>query len=687
MPNQDNGQNPNYNPNIPPVGGQPGFGNNSYPPQNPAPYYPNNQIPVDNSQGYPPQNYQQNPYQNNYSGYPDQQFTQVPNGFSEPGQPDFQNVAPPKPKFGVNISNFLVKKWWLVALVVVIMAVSVVVAWYFSNPSTTPVSSGKYPNVIASISAPKTLPQGTPGSFEVNIENKENVPVSNLKIELKFDSDFQFLREISPKSDVPEGNKYTIARLDAAGGRSSSVKITFEGILTGKTDIEVQMSGIISYQAEIGVGKLSTVNEIKLDTVRSKITSPQIDLNLSPTSDQVQNNSEVEFTIRLNNRTEQEIKDLRLRMTYPSGQNSFTYTSSEYSITGTSATKTSPDDSDNTWLIGRLAGGAEHVLKVRGKVLGANNVSLTFGVEVAIKGQNNDYRVIRQNFKDIKIQAQPLTLSTSIAGRDSNKVITPGETLVFNVTYKNDSQQTFNNVQITSFVTDVANLLDLSTITFAGGERGDITGSQITWQPTRVPQLGTLRPTQSGQFQYSIKVKDLKSFLNTNLNQTQYTIRPGVQAKAQNLEQVEFVGDLYKGKGQLEFFQDEPVFKNVNPVTNGSVYSFTFRARSWQNEINDVVLKTISPLPPGAWLNKVTPEANATSISYNNVNGEIVWTLGKLNSYTGSTVPEASITFEMEVPKASSKQLVFQKPTITGTDIFTGEKFNLTGKQAEVDTK
>jgi len=684
MQNQgNNGQDPNFNsgnyPNDYPVNPD----QNNYPayPGN-NPNYPQNQPQQANYNNYPPTNYPQNPYPED----PNQQF--FPTGFAGPGvNPNQPNNNQNKPKMGGKIYNFLVKKWWVVAIGVVVFSVLVIAAFVFlSGPQQTAVRT-TYPNVVAKITAPKTLPQGTPGTFELSIENKEAVPVSNLKIDLKFDSDFQYLREISPKPDVPEGNKYTIARLDENGGRSSSVKITFEGILTGNTDIEVQMSGEITYQAEIGPGRLSEVNKTNIDVVRTKITSPQIDLTLTPTQDQVQNNGEAEFTVKLNNRTDQEIRDLRLRMSYPSGQNSFTYTSGEYSSGNTAAPKVSPDDGDNTWLISRLAGGAEHILKVRGKVLGGSNISLTFGAQIGIKTQNNDYRTIRETFKDIKILAQPMKLSTTIAGKDNSKVIVPGETLTFNVTYQNDSQQTFNNVQITSFVTDIANLLDLSTINFSGGERGDITGSQITWQATRVPQLATLRPNQSGQFQYTVKVKELSDFINVSLNQTQYTIRPGVQAKANNLEQIEFVGDLYKGKGQLEFFQDAPVFKNFNPQTNRNVYSFTWRVRTWQNEVNDVVFKAVSPLPPGGWLNKITPEANSSSLSYNNVNGEIIWNVGKLNSYTGRSIPEVSITFEMEVPKSSTKQLAIQKPNITGTDIFTSERFNFTGNLTEVDSR
>jgi hypothetical protein len=603
-------------------------------------------------------------------------------GFAAPGQP-INNNRQFKAKQKSKLSNFLTKKSILIIVGAIFLAISALAGfWYFTQPKQV-VQEKAYKNVSAVIVAPKTLPQGSPGEWEIKVENKEPIAISNIKLELRFDKDFQYLKEVSQKPDNPEGTKYSIAKLDEAGGRSSSTKISFQGILIGKPDIETEILGTFSYQAEISPGKLSKVNIANIDLVRTKITSPQIELSLTPTTDKVQNNGEAEFTAKISNRTDQEFRDLRVRMKYPSGQNSFTYTSSEYSSSNTAAPKTTPDDGDNTWLIARLAGGSEHILKVRGKAIGASQAQLTFGVEVAIKNQSGDYQVVKETYKDIRILAQPIKISTQINGKDNGKLIIAGETLSISVDYQNDSQLTLDNVQITTFLDDPANLLDLSSISFKGGERGDITGSQITWQPTRVPQLASLKPAQKGTLQYSVKVKDVSGFLNTNLNQTKYTIRPGVQIKAQNLEQIESLGDLYKGQGKVEFFQDEPILKETNPTTGKNVYSFTWRLRSWQNEVTQVSVKTVSPLPPGSWLNKVTPAANASSLVYSNVNGEIIWNVGKLESYTGRSAPEVSITFEMESEKGS--QVVLQKPQVTGTDVFTGEKIAITGIETKTN--
>lgn len=651
--------------------------------QNPSQVQNFNQlIPTD--ENYQPQSpdYYDNQYHQQDQAYSN--VRQIPTGFSTPIMAADQTLETKKPKKPNKILDFLTRKWWIIAAVVAgVCIISLILFAYFSSLRAQPVAIA-YKNVSSTIKAPSTLPQGTPGEWEVLIENKESVPISNIKVNLKFDTDFQFLSEINPRPDNPEGNQYTIARLDEAGGRSPSVRIRFNGVLIGRPDIETEMRGTLTFQPEISTGKLGQTTELEIPVTRTKITSPQIDLNLVPTQEQVQNNGEAEFTLTLTNRTDQEIRDLRIRMRYPSGQNTFTYTSSEYISSTTAAPKTQPDDGDNTWIVPRLAPGGQHILKLRGRVVGVSQAQLTFGAEVALKDQNNDYRVIRETFKDIKVLAQPMKIATRITGKDNNLIFSPGETLTFEVTFQNDSQQTFNNVVVTSFIEDPGNLLDLSTLTFSGGERGDITGNQITWQATRAPQLATFRPAQTGKFEYSIEVKQLSGYLNLNLNQTQYTLRPGVNVSASNLEQLQYVGDLYKGKGQLEFFQDEPVFKQLNTVTNRDVYSFTWRIRTWQNETTEVVVSTISPLPPGSWLNRITPESQASALSYNDVTGEIIWRVGRLESYTGRKVPEISITFEMEIPRESGKKIALQPPKIKGIDVFTSEQFDFEGKETDV---
>ena len=192
----------------------------------------------------------------------------------------------------------------------------------------------------------------------------------------------------------------------------------------------------------------------------------------------------------------------------------------------------------------------------------------------------------------------------------------------------------------------------------------------------------TVRPQQSGTLKFTVQTKELDDFVNVNLNQTTYTLRPGAQVVADNLEQIETAGTLYKARGGLIFTQADIVRKGLNRVTNNEVYTVTWTVENYQNEVTDVIVKTISPLPVGAWIpESITPASQASAISYNQDTGEIVWTIGKLESYTGVRGGRDAITisFDLEAPRNNSGDL-FSAPEITGIDVFTGETYSATGE-------
>ncbi len=578
------------------------------------------------------------------------------------------------------IKTFLIKKWWLVLLLLIGISLLFLGIWAnITKPQTTNNTNlnNSFTNVKGVINGPSNLSQGTPSEWQIEIENFESVPITNITVELDFDTDFQFLKEVSPSSENANGTLYKIARLDQYGGRVSNTKIIFQGVLIGRTDVETKMNGKITYQAEIN-GRLSNLLSVNLRESRTKITNPEIDLTMIPTVEEVQNNGQAELTVKIRNTTDKEIKDLQLVIEYPTGQNNFTYTSSSYTFSNITNPVTTPTYGNNTWEVKRIAGGSEHILKVSGKVIGSDNTKLNFKASLSIKA-NKEYRVIKETLKSITIISQPITISTKIQGKTETSVFIPGETLTFEVTYKNDSNRTINNLILIAGVEDIANLLDFSTLDFNSGERGVKTGNQLTWKSPQLVQLQTIRPNTGATYTFSVKVKEEDKFLNLNLDQTKYVIRSNLSATAQGLEQISISSPFYKAKGKLEFFQDNVVFKGKNITNNKEIYTVTWRIRSWQNEIRDVRLKTISTLDSSSWLDRIVPETSKSNISYNPLNGEIIWNVGTIPSYTGRKVAEIVISFDLEVSKEDSKELT-KAPEVVGTDLFTGENYKITGK-------
>jgi hypothetical protein len=594
-----------------------------------------------------------------------------------PKPPIIPTGQPVKAKF--NLKDFLKKRWWLVAIVsIVLVSILALAAVAFIASNDTPVETTIYNNVTASITSPNELPQGTPGQWEIVIENKDPVAVENVVLKLSFDSDFKYLDTVSPSPQDPEGTTYLITRLDAIGGRTPSAKVVISGILIGNPDVETEMSGQISY---LPSGASNTVTK-NITAVKTKITSPQLDVTIQPSQDFVTNGGEVEYTVVIKNKVDTIFRDLRIQMIYPSGRDVFTYTSSEFATSNRTAPETTPAEGTDIWKISALNGNGEATLKVRGKAFGTNDARLTFGVKIGLKDNNERYQTIVERYRDVRVVARALFVDTKIRGKDNNPIFRPGETLSIEVSYENQSQQTLTEVELESFIDDGAGVLDLTTLSFGSGQRGDVIQGQIQYKATRIPQLQVVRPGQKGTLTYSVRVKPLESFIQPNLNQISYTLKPLVKAKAQNLEPIDFAGSTYKAKGNLEFEQTEKAVKvGTNPTTGNDIFEITFTLKTWQNEVSDVKLEALNPLPTGTWTGQAQPADQLANLAYNQSNGGISWTVGVVPSYAGRGVDPIQVTFRIEnTSDKTGTETLIKNIKISGLDIITGERYELTGK-------
>jgi len=644
-------------------------------------YNPNNL----QSQNFPPQdNYGQ------YGGDPNFNYnqSQQPNGyFQVGGEQNPENLNTPKP--GIfdlfsKVAAFAIAKWWIILLLVV--GIGVMGVGLYSLNSRPAALVGAYDKVTASVEAPTTSPSGSPAKWKVTVQNKENVSIQNIVINLTFDRTFRFTQAINPDPSKPDGSEFKIARLDAVNQGSSDQIIQFEGVLTGNIDEEAVMRGTVTYTPGPLLNSQNDKRTVQIAAAKTKIVDSNIKASIIPVDQTVQNGGIAEFNVSFQNTSEREIRDLRARMIYPD-KGSFDYVGSQLSGPGSSDPKTTPDNGNNIWILNTLPRQTEYKLNIRGKAFGADGVKLTFALKIEAKLGGSEYQSLYETSRDIGITAQPLLLSTKIDGRDENRVFGPGETLTFVVDYKNQSTNSMKNLEINATVEDPADILDYTTVTFSGGDRGSINNRTINWKGSGVPQLINLTPQQQGKLRYSIRVKDTATFTKSKAPQNNYYVVPKVSASATNLQQVDAAAQSYKARGQLAFTQ-EIKSKGVDPSnTKRETFTVTWILRNRQNQTNDVSIKAISPLPVTAWqATSIIPAADSTKINYTPATGEISWQPGVLAGYTGIENNSAiSISFDLVIDAGkeggnTKNQQLFQAPKIFGIDDFTGEKYEFSGQ-------
>ena len=592
------------------------------------------------------------------------------------------------PKFDFQkISAFFAAKWWLVLLCIIAVSVMGVGVSVFFN--RLPAPQGLFNDLDAVIEAPQTSPSGSPSTWKLTLTNNESESLQNIVVSLNFDRTFQFIRAINPQPSKTDGSEFKIARLEPAGQSGSEVIIQFEGTLTGDLDEETLMSGSVTFTPTPVINNSDNRRSVDIPFATTKITQPQIQLSLIPSDSSIQNGGEVEFSVLFENTSERRLDNLRIRMEYPD-RGGFSYTGSEIQVADTSKIQTTPDNGNNIWNIESLPRLAEQSLKVRGNVFGVDGIRITFVANIEAEIDNR-FVTLATAARDVTIISQPLVISTSISNKDNDKLFDPGDTLQFVINYQNTSNVVLRDVEILASVDDPANILDYTTTTFTGGNRGTSISRTIQWRGTNVPKLASLSPQDGGQLSYSIRLKDVDAFLETNLPQNSFVITPKVSAKADNLQPVDFAGDLYKSTGLLNFDQSVE-FKEVDPTNqNRETYTVTWTLTSNQTQINDVQVRSITgpTLRPNTWQQaSILPVSEASKISYNQVTGEIIWNIGRLDAYTGINENEPltisfDLVIEFDQETSRRRETLFTAPIVVGVDDFTGEAYELTGELGE----
>jgi hypothetical protein len=550
------------------------------------------------------------------------------------------------------------KRFWWAPTIGVILILGIIAALVFNMSSTT--KSQDNIEVKWSQTSPN-LPLGNTNTWVLEINNYENIDMQNLVVNLSMPESYEFVSEGTtlPEPDI-SGRNFVVSRVRANENRKFFVK----GKINAQIDDELTTTGMIYYAFRGN-------KYLELPKIITKITSPEIKLELNSNNPTAENNAEIEWVAKIRNTRESDINNIKIRFAYPNG-NLFQYKSSSL-VANNNYTdqKINPDNntaSDSVWFIDRLPGLSEYILRVKGVISGTTGNKANFGVEASIKS-NSEYNPVSYATKDIEIISQPLIITTKIDGKDKDKTFKAGETLNVSVYYQNNSRNTLRNLQIRGYIEDLSSILDFSTLKFVGGERGNVNNGKIEWQGTGVPQLVNLTPQAKGVLQYSVKVRDKEKFYNSERSQEKYILIPKVEAFGTNQEAISYTDNLYKARSNIYFDQ------KITEISEKK-FRVTWSISNEQNQINNITLSTTSPLPPNFW-EKTLP----AKLGYNPENGQLSWKVEKLESYSGMFGKPASISFELDI---ENQDLLFNETTLNATDDVTGEVFVIQAESGKI---
>ena len=545
--------------------------------------------------------------------------------------------------------------WGLVVGVVVIGTLGYLA--FHKKPAVAP----KEANVQITIDAPQTVPSGQEEIYKIKIDNQDTEKLTNLQLEVVYPDGFTY-DSSSPKSDNLSGSSFTVPDLTPGNNAVVIVKVKASGAVNDSKDLLVRLHyHYTNFNSEF----------VKEQHFTVRLAASDIGLNIEGPS-QTNNGQLVIFNLTYFNNSSADAKGARIKITYPDG---FSFGSSN----------PSPSLGQDTWDLGTLAQGGSGTISIQGSFTSANpGESKTMEADFLILGSDGQYYTQSSATFITAISSQPLVVTQTVQDSQTPGIVNPGDALTFNVHYQNGSQVAANAVNVV--VTLDSQAVDLSTISAEGAQ---ISGNTITWNAASASNLQIVAPNESGDLQFSVRVKN-----------------PATKDSSKNLSVTSHI--KIKSSEYENFFPGPDVSLKVSSpssittslafvagslppkVGTVSTYKVTFTLRNSTNDFSNTVVSAFIPLGAGGFDQTSVNAAEQRNVQYDPATGKLTWTVGALQAHTGQFSPARTLTFNVRLNPSSNQ--AFTSPTLVksiamdATDLFTSAAVHDTADDITTDS-
>lgn len=543
---------------------------------------------------------------------------------------------------------FRQNRYYILAIVVGLSVISLLAYFAFRK---TPAAAPKEANVSISIDAPETLPSGTETLYKINIENNDSQKLTGQQLELTYPDSFVYISS-SPKSSNLSGTLFDVPDLISGQSAALFVKVKASGAVNDEKILQAKLTYKYSnFNSTFVKSQSSTVRLVASDVV----------LELSGPA-QANSAQLVIYSVKYQNNSDQDIKNARIKIVYPSG---FEFASAEPNA----------DLGNDTWNISSLAKGGSGNISVQGNFRSASpGESKTASAQFLILGGDGQFAV--QNSSDFMTQmgSLPLIVSQEVVSSHPVTSVSPGDTLMFSVDYQNNNTTAATGVNIIAALDP--KVLDMSTLRAEGAQ---ISGSTITWNAASLSQLENLNPGETGHLSYQVKVKDPA----TRDSAKNLTVSSNIKIKSNEYD------SFFPGTSlSLKVSSPSSLTSTLTYVSGSfppqagkdTVYHIKLDLSNSSNDYSNGVLTLFIPLGSGGYAGSVNAAENA-NVQYDQSAGKLTWNFGSLSAYAGRFSPARVLEFNIRLNPSSSQAntspALVKNIQMSARDMFTGEDVSI----------
>ncbi len=516
------------------------------------------------------------------------------------------------------------------------------------------------------IEGPSEISSGELVAYKISYVNNNKAALADAKLTFFYPTDAVAVRD-GNVSNVT--NEIIDVGIIAAGGAGEK---TLSAYLVG------DRGNIKIAKASLAFGPANVRATVKIQaTMSSTITALPVALTLvAPPS--VIGGQNTTYLIDYRNQSPQDFSNLRFKIKYPDG---FTFASAA----------PSPTDGQNVWDIARLKQGEGSRITIQGALRGSEReaklVALVLQKKITTPG-GDTYVDFEKTEAGSVISSPFLTLNLKV-NDSANYTAHLGDDLRYSIVFRNNSDVDIGGLNLS--VKLDGGMFDFSAVrsdAFFDGR-----ANTITWNSSVAPGLALLRPGQSSEAKFSVKLKSgvsgaggaASSLVKASAHLETFNVPASLDAdrlvadgeiitrisSAPSFDQKILLNDS-------EFGGDGPFPPQVNKKT-----VFTIR---WilTNPSSDLTpAKVTAVLAPGAkWEARARVNGSQPLPSYDLKTNSVTWDLGTLPGGAGAGYPRYETNFQISITPSSNQvdqpAPLLKNGRFDGTDVFTKEKISRT---------
>ncbi|HUC01755.1 MAG TPA: hypothetical protein VMA75_02520 [Candidatus Paceibacterota bacterium] len=526
------------------------------------------------------------------------------------------------------------------------------------------------PNVVITFSNPGPATVGVPFPIVVSVSNESKRMIQNAQLNVSLPNGLSFASGTTATETVGSVSSGTV-----------NPPVTLWLVATGNAGTPGTTQTVnttLTYQtAETGTANF----ESDADTSVAIGTQPALSFSYNaPTS--IFSGQNFDVTVNYQNNTPESLQGITLQMEYPPA---FHFVSS--------STTAPTDAGDDTWNLGALGANATGTLTITGNIVGPAQAQYQMTGTIGATFSGQDYPAYTAPIS-FAVTPSPLSLTLTL-NNTSTYIAKPSDSLNYVLTYTNNSNITFQTVNITAVLT--GQMFNFATLQTNGSFNSK--SDTVTWQAANTPGLAALAPGQSGSVRFTVNTLAAFPAALVSEGYKDYTL--GVTAQAQSptvppntagANTTSVTTLTSKVGGQMTLAANGYAKEITSAITNTGPYPPTVDQPTeytihWNlaNYSTDMENVTVSAyLQSGTTFTGVATSTVASStFTYNAGTGQVTWTIPYVPATAGVVGGPVQEIFQVSntpaVNQVGQSPTLVGQTTLTATDEWTGSTVQATG--------